>query len=81
MNVKAVKCLKRSFHLNGLKHSVKISYYGEDVMENVNKCNSDMTANAIKKQTDLKRSNCLSTSTRQVSSYFVQSDDSTNVYI
>ena len=49
---------------------------GEDVMENVNKFNSYMKATTIKKQTDLKRSNCPSVSTKQISSYFVQPDDS-----
>jgi hypothetical protein len=45
--MEALKCLKRRFHLNGLKHVVKNNYIGEDVLEHLNKCISDMKAAAI----------------------------------
>jgi hypothetical protein len=75
--MEALKCFKRRFHLNGLKHLVKNNYIGEDVLEHVNKFISDMEAAAINmRQTGLKGNSCPS---RQISSYFLQSsNDSTN---
>ena len=71
--MEAVKCLKRRFHLIGLKHLVKNNYFGADIIEHVNKRISDMEATTIKKQTGS------SVPTRQISSYFIQSDDSSNI--
>ena len=72
--MEAVKCLKRRFHLIGLKHLVKNTYFGADIIEHVNKRISDMeAATTIKKQTGS------SVPTRQISSYFIQSDDSSNI--
>ena len=73
INMEAVKCLKRRFHLIGLKHLVKNNYFGADIIEHVNKRISDMEATTIKKQTGS------SVPTRQISSYFIQSDDSSNI--
>ena len=42
INMEAVKCLKRRFHLIGLKHLVKNNYFGADIIEHVNKRISDM---------------------------------------
>ena len=57
-----------------MKHLVKNIYFGADITEHVNKRISDMEATTtIKKQTGS------SVPTRQISSYFIQSDDSSNI--
>ena len=73
INMEAVKCLKRRFYLIGLKHLVKNNYFEADIIEHVNKRISDMEATTIKKQTGS------SVPTRHISSYFIQSDDSSNI--
>ena len=74
INMEAVKCLKRRFHLIGLtEHLVKNNYFGADIIEHVNKRISDMEATTIKKQTGS------SVPTRQIRSYFIQCGDSSNI--